>query len=131
MNACAETIPSQLPINPVPQHPVAQGESTPARLVPGGSPAAFHSAPTNPTITMTKRSWFSFISPRARNSQAEEGLRAALPVGNLPGVGQTHAKMLAERGVTTVGQLRRIPKPVLVAAFGKGIGQHIWESARS
>ena len=138
MNICVETIPSQLPIDlalashePATQEPVAQGECTPARPIFGGSPEGFQSAPTNQTITSTKRSWFSTLWPHARKTQPEPSPLAALPVGSLPGVGQTHARTLVERGVTTVGQLRRIPKPVLIAAFGKGIGQHIWESARS
>ena len=48
----------------------------------------------------------------------------------LHGIGHTHAGALAERGVTTIGQLRMIPKPVLVAAFGEAIGEQIWERAR-
>ncbi|HKI12082.1 MAG TPA: hypothetical protein VKA02_08205, partial [Candidatus Acidoferrum sp.] len=30
----------------------------------------------------------------------------------------------------TIGQLRLIPKPVLIAAFGEAVGQQIWERAR-
>ncbi|MGC0779492.1 MAG: hypothetical protein WCD68_20030, partial [Candidatus Acidiferrum sp.] len=41
-----------------------------------------------------------------------------------------HAAALAERGVATIGQLRLIPKPVLIAAFGEAVGQQIWERAR-
>jgi hypothetical protein len=140
MNTCVETIPSQLSIDlvshkpatqePVAQEPVAQGESAPPRPISGGSPTDFQHAPTKQTISATKRSWFSSIWPRSRKSQPKQNLLATFPVGILPGVGQTHAKTLVERGVTTVGQLRRIPKPVLVAAFGQAIGKHIWESAR-
>lgn len=60
----------------------------------------------------------------------EEAFLAPLPVEKLHGIGHTHAASLAERGVTTIGQLRQIPKPVLVAAFGEAIGQQIWERAR-
>jgi DNA polymerase-4 len=60
----------------------------------------------------------------------EEAFLAPLPVEKLHGVGRAHAVALAERGVTTIGQLRRIPKPVLVAAFGEEIGKQIWERAR-
>ena len=60
----------------------------------------------------------------------EEEFLAPLPVEKLHGIGHTHAAALAERGVTTIGQLRQIPKPVLVAAFGEAIGQQIWERAR-
>jgi hypothetical protein len=151
MNACVETVPSQIPIDlvsnepvthepaapePVAQklaahEPVAQSESGRPRRTSGASPADFQSEATNQTMTATKCSWFSSIWSRARKTQPKQNLLAALPVGALPGVGQTHAKTLVDRGVTTVGQLRRIPKPVLVAAFGKAIGKHIWESARS
>ena len=37
---------------------------------------------------------------------------------------------MAERGVSTIAQLRLIPKPVLQATFGEAIGQQIWERAR-
>ena len=60
----------------------------------------------------------------------EEAFLAPLPVEKLHGIGHTHAAALAERGVMTIGQLRQIPKPVLVAAFGEAIGQQIWERAR-
>src|SRR5215472_7249510 len=60
----------------------------------------------------------------------EEAFLAPLPVEKLHGIGHTHAGALTERGVMTIGQLRMIPKPVLVAAFGEAIGEQIWERAR-
>ena len=60
----------------------------------------------------------------------EENFLAPLPVDKLHGIGHTHAGALAERGISTIGQLRMVPKPVLVAAFGDVIGQQIWERAR-
>jgi|HubBroStandDraft_4_1064222.scaffolds.fasta_scaffold28209_2 DNA polymerase-4 len=60
----------------------------------------------------------------------EEKFLAPLPVEKLHGIGHTHAGALAERGVTTIGQLRMIPKPVLMAAFGEVIGEQIWERSR-
>ncbi len=60
----------------------------------------------------------------------EEAFLAPLPVDKLHGIGHTHAGALAERGISTIGQLRMVPKPVLVAAFGDVIGQQIWERAR-
>jgi DNA polymerase-4 len=60
----------------------------------------------------------------------EETFLAPLPVEKLHGIGHTHAGALAERGIATIGQLRMVPKPVLVAAFGDVIGQQIWERAR-
>jgi DNA polymerase-4 len=61
---------------------------------------------------------------------AEEAFLAPLPVEKLSGVGQAYAVALVEHGITTMGQLRRIPKPVLVAAFGEKIGKEIWKRAR-
>ncbi len=60
----------------------------------------------------------------------EEDFLAPLPVEKLHGIGHTHAGALAERGISTIGQLRMVPKPVLVAAFGDVTGQQIWERAR-
>jgi hypothetical protein len=125
MNACVETVPSRRSIELV-----AQAESAPARCISDRSPADFLRVPAALPPT-TKRSWFPLRWLRARKTQAEQSFAAALPVAALPGVGHTYSRTLVERGVTTVGQLRRIPKPVLVAAFGKAIGKHIWECARS
>src|SRR5215472_7289689 len=60
----------------------------------------------------------------------EESFLTPLPVGKLHGIGHVHAAALAERGVATIGQLRRVPKAPLQAAFGETIGQQIWERAR-
>ena len=67
---------------------------------------------------------------RIVNPGEEELFLAPLPVEKLHGIGHTHAAALAERGVATIGQLRLIPKPVLIAAFGEAVGQQIWERAR-
>ena len=60
----------------------------------------------------------------------EEEFLAPLPVEKLHGIGHTHAKLLEERGITTIGQLRQVPRPALEAAFGEAIGRQIWERAR-
>jgi DNA polymerase-4 len=62
--------------------------------------------------------------------ETEETFLAPLPVETLHGIGHVHARALAERGVTTIGRLRMIPKAVLVAAFGEATGERIWERAR-
>jgi len=67
---------------------------------------------------------------RIVNPGEEELFLAPLPVEKLHGIGHVHAAALAERGVATIGQLRLIPKPVLIAAFGEAVGQQIWERAR-
>ncbi len=60
----------------------------------------------------------------------EEAFLTPLPVEKLYGIGHVHAGMLAERGVTMIGQLREVPKLALQAAFGEVIGQQVWERAR-
>jgi DNA polymerase-4 len=60
----------------------------------------------------------------------EEAFLTPLPVEKLHGIGHVHAGMLAERGITTIGQLRQVPRPALEAAFGEAIGRQIWERAR-
>jgi DNA polymerase-4 len=60
----------------------------------------------------------------------EEAFLAPLPVEKLHGIGHIHADALAERGVSTIGQLRLLPKPVLMVAFGDAIGEQIWERSR-
>src|SRR6266699_2115912 len=60
----------------------------------------------------------------------EESFLTPLPVEKLHGICHVHAGALAEHGIATIGQLRRVPKAALQAAFGGAIGQQIWERAR-
>jgi DNA polymerase IV len=60
----------------------------------------------------------------------EEAFLTPLPVEKLHGVGHVHARILAERGIRTIGELRQLPRPALEAAFGEAIGRQIWERAR-
>jgi DNA polymerase-4 len=60
----------------------------------------------------------------------EENFLTPLPVEKLHGIGHVQAGALSERGIATIGQLRRVPKPALQAAFGEVTGQQIWERAR-
>ncbi len=53
-----------------------------------------------------------------------------LPVEKLQGVGRVHAAALGERGVHTVGELRRLPLEALTASFGAAAGRQMWERAR-
>src|SRR5258708_32566519 len=46
----------------------------------------------------------------------EETFLTPLPVEKLHGIGHVHAGMLAERGITTIGQLRQSARPGLAAA---------------
>ena len=68
---------------------------------------------------------FKLIAPGT-----EQQFLAPLPVEKLHGIGHVHASMLAERGVTTIAELSRVPRPALEAAFGDVIGGQIWERAR-
>lgn len=67
---------------------------------------------------------------RVVQSGMEQAFLWPLPVAKLNGIGQIHAADLAERGISTIGQLRAVPKPALAAEFGDVIGRQIWESAR-
>jgi DNA polymerase-4 len=60
----------------------------------------------------------------------EENFLAPLPVEKLHGIGHVHAQALRERGVETIGELRRIPLPALVAVFGDVVGRQLHERAR-
>jgi len=62
--------------------------------------------------------------------QTPSKLPGALSVGQLPGVDAGLERALRQRGVVRVEQLRRLPKPVLVAAFGDSVGRQLWASAR-
>ncbi len=61
---------------------------------------------------------------------AEAEFLAALPIEKLPGVGHSHHRTLAERGVSTIGELRRLPLELLTATFGEAIGRQLHERAR-
>jgi len=50
---------------------------------------------------------------------------APLPVGRIWGVGKKAEQRLHKLGIRTVGQLAKIPEPLLVDHFGE-MGRHIW-----
>lgn len=60
----------------------------------------------------------------------EEAFLGPLPAEKIAGIGGVYGAMLADRGIATVGELRRVPKPALQAIFGDAIGKQIWERAR-
>jgi DNA polymerase-4 len=53
---------------------------------------------------------------------------AALPVERIWGVGRVTAGALRELGLTTIGQLQRVPRPVLARRFGRH-GEHLHDLA--
>ena len=58
-----------------------------------------------------------------------EGFLAPLPVRRLHGVGPATERSLAELGVTTVAELRRLPEEILAARYGRW-GQALYRYAR-
>jgi DNA polymerase-4 len=54
-----------------------------------------------------------------------------LPVERLWGVGVVTARRLAEVGITTVGQVARLPEATLVLLLGRGSGRHLHALARN
>jgi hypothetical protein len=57
-------------------------------------------------------------------------LLGQLELAELPGIDAASKRVLRQRGVVRVEQLRRLPKPVLVAAFGDSVGRQLWAAAR-
>jgi len=60
----------------------------------------------------------------------EEEFLAPLDIEKLHGIGHAHAATLRDRGIQTIGQLRRLPAEALVAAFGDVIGHQLYDRAR-
>ena len=60
----------------------------------------------------------------------EEEFLAPLEIEKLHGIGHAHAATLRDRGIQTIGQLRRLPAEALVAAFGGVIGHQLYDRAR-
>lgn len=69
----------------------------------------------------------TILSARQKAAQRE---RDVLSVQHLDGLTPAHCATLAEHGVTTIAMFRRIPKPVLVTAFGNTLGNALWRQAR-
>jgi DNA polymerase IV len=60
----------------------------------------------------------------------EEDFLASLPVDALDGIGGIDAGDLRKRGISTVGELRRVPLAALEAAYGDTLGRQTWENSR-
>src|SRR5256885_3638241 len=61
---------------------------------------------------------------------AEAEFVAPLPIDRLPGLGTQYTSVLAASGVHTIAALRRVPRQAVMAAFGKMLGERIWNAAR-
>ncbi len=55
----------------------------------------------------------------------EREFLAPLPIGRLWGVGSTTAKAMTLMGIRTIGNLARLPLPLLTAKFGASHGEHL------
>jgi len=60
----------------------------------------------------------------------ETAFLAPFPVEKLRGVGSATLATLRQRGIHTIGQLQRIPRPALAAALGATAGNRLWKAAR-
>jgi len=60
----------------------------------------------------------------------EDEFLAPLPIEKLFGIGHSHEQVLKERGIRTIGELRRVPRPLLIATFGEAIGSQLYDRAR-
>ena len=61
----------------------------------------------------------------------ELGFLHPLPVERLWGVGPATAQKLNGRGITTVGQVARLPEAALVSMLGRGSGRHLYALAHN
>ena len=59
----------------------------------------------------------------------EDAFLTALPVGDLPGIGPKRAGVFERLNLTTIGELRKLSRPALVALFGLD-GATLFERAR-
>jgi nucleotidyltransferase/DNA polymerase involved in DNA repair len=60
----------------------------------------------------------------------ERAFLAPLPLHRLDGVSNAAFKFLNASGLTTIGELQRVPKAALQAEFGQDEGLHLWRAAR-
>jgi len=61
---------------------------------------------------------------------AERDFLASFAIEKMQGIAAAHLSLLKQGGLKTVGELQRIPKAVLVTAFGAAIGQRMWNLVR-
>jgi nucleotidyltransferase/DNA polymerase involved in DNA repair len=69
-------------------------------------------------------------SVRVVPAGGERAFLAPLPLQHLYGVAPNSLRRLRASGLVTIGQLQRVPKATLQAAFGPCEGLRLWRSAR-
>ncbi|MGB8323524.1 MAG: hypothetical protein WCE52_11255 [Candidatus Acidiferrum sp.] len=60
----------------------------------------------------------------------EHDFLAPLSVDMLHGLTRSQLNLLTAEHIVNLGQLRLVPKPVLISAFGGSMGQQLWREAR-
>ncbi|HEY1482388.1 MAG TPA: hypothetical protein VGF19_06695 [Candidatus Acidoferrum sp.] len=60
----------------------------------------------------------------------EHDFLAPLSVEILQGLTRSQLNVLTVQGIVNLGQLRTVPKPVLISAFGESLGQQLWRETR-
>jgi nucleotidyltransferase/DNA polymerase involved in DNA repair len=61
----------------------------------------------------------------------ETGFLAELPVEALHALNGIDACDLRRRGIATIAELRRVPRPALASIFGNALGSQIWRNSRA
>src|SRR5258708_2565574 len=64
-------------------------------------------------------------------SGTEADFLADLPVEALHGLNGIDARDLRRRGIATIAQLQRVPRPALASLYGATLGSQIWRNSRA
>jgi len=67
---------------------------------------------------------------RIVRSGTEANFLADLPVEVLNGVKGIKSKDLRSRGIATIAELQRVPRPALTTVYGDALGSQIWRNSR-
>lgn len=60
----------------------------------------------------------------------ERAFLAPLPLNRLPGISAPTVALFHSTGLTTIGELQRVPKAALQSELGEWEGSHVWTLAR-
>ena len=64
-------------------------------------------------------------------SGTEPAFLADLPVEALHGLNGIDSSDLRRRGIATIAELQRVPRPALATLYGDGLGSQIWRNSRA